>query len=49
MTNESNRREIVLRKPYAPPKLTHYGDLKELTTGGTGNASEGSMGQRPRP
>jgi hypothetical protein len=49
MSYETNKRETALRKPYEPPKLTHYGDLKDLTTGGSGNANEGSMGQRPRP
>ena len=34
---------------YETPTLTTYGKLKDLTTGGTGNASEGSSGQRPRP
>ena len=32
------------KKPYAPPAITEYGALEELTAGGTGNANEGSPG-----
>jgi hypothetical protein len=37
------------RKPYTKPSLTKYGRLKDLTTGGSGNAQESSSGQKPRP
>ncbi len=37
------------RKPYKKPTVTRYGRLKDLTTGGTGNANEGSSSQKPRP
>jgi hypothetical protein len=37
------------RKPYTQPTLTRYGQLKDLTTGGSGNAQETSNGQKPRP
>lgn len=37
------------RKVYKAPSLTEYGQLKDLTTGGSGNANEGSSGKRPRP
>ena len=37
------------RKAYTRPTLTTYGELKDLTTGGSGNASEGSSGKKPRP
>lgn len=37
------------KKPYTSPSVVVYGALKDLTTGGTGNASESSQGQRPRP
>jgi hypothetical protein len=37
------------RKPYTQPTLTQYGRLKDLTTGGSGNANEGSSGKNPRP
>ena len=37
------------RKPYKQPTLTKYGQLKDLTTGGSGSANEGSSGKRPRP
>jgi hypothetical protein len=32
------------KKPYAPPTITEYGALEDLTAGGTGNANEGSPG-----
>ena len=37
------------KKPYRVPAIATYGSLKNVTTGGSGNASEGSQGQRPRP
>lgn len=37
------------KKSYERPRLTEYGKLRDLTTGGTGSANEGSSGQRPRP
>jgi hypothetical protein len=37
------------RKPYQRPNVTTYGRLRDLTTGGTGNANEPSSGKRPRP
>ena len=42
----SNQRDAATtpKKPYAPPAVTEYGALEELTAGGTGNASEGSPG-----
>jgi hypothetical protein len=36
-------------KPYQRPKLTTYGKLRDLTTGGSGNANEPSSGKKPRP
>jgi len=36
-------------KAYTKPTLTTYGRLKDLTTGGSGRASEGSNGKKPRP
>ena len=42
--------EILSRKkPYGSPSFILYGKVKDLTTGGTGNAQEGSSGQKPRP
>jgi hypothetical protein len=32
------------RKTYKKPLLTKYGQLKDLTTGGSGSANEGSPG-----
>jgi hypothetical protein len=37
------------KKAYAKPRLTRYGKLKELTTGGSGSAVEPSSGKKPRP
>ena len=37
------------RKVYEAPSLVEYGKLKDLTTGGSGNANEGSSGKKPRP
>lgn len=37
------------KKAYRPPRVAKYGKLKDLTTGGTGNANEGSAGKKPRP
>jgi hypothetical protein len=37
------------RKSYQKPSLETYGTLKDLTTGGSGNAKEGSGGKNPRP
>jgi hypothetical protein len=44
-TNES----ISRKKAYQKPTLTRYGQLKDLTTGGSGNAQESSSGKKPRP
>jgi len=37
------------RKSYQKPTLEEYGTLKDLTTGGSGFAKEGSSGKTPRP
>ena len=37
------------RKAYQKPSLEKYGTLKDLTTGGSGTAKEGSSGKNPRP
>lgn len=37
------------KKKYRQPRLTVYGSIGELTTGGSGHASEGSMGPSKRP
>jgi hypothetical protein len=36
-------------KPYSTPCLLEYGEVRELTAGGTGNALEASQGQNRRP
>lgn len=40
---------MKLRKVYTAPQIEAYGRLRDLTAGGSGNANEGSQGQRPRP
>ena len=52
--SELDKRKIVkennIRKTYRRPQLVAYGSLRDLTTGGSGNASEGEMGNAmPRP
>ncbi len=37
------------QKAYKKPILTKYGKLKDLTTGGSGNAQEPSSGKKTRP
>jgi len=37
------------RKTYKKPTLVTYGQLKDLTAGGSGSANEGSSGKKPRP
>ena len=44
MNNQRDAEANPVKQPYAPPVITEYGALEELTAGGTGNASEGSPG-----
>jgi hypothetical protein len=44
MTIQRDAATTPEKKPYAPPTITEYGALEDLTAGGTGNASEGSPG-----
>ena len=37
------------KKKYRQPRLTVYGSIGELTTGGSGHAMEGSKGKNARP
>jgi hypothetical protein len=37
------------KKAYKTPRLMKYGQLKDLTTGGSGTAQESSHGQKPKP
>lgn len=36
-----SKRSNQIRKPYRPPSLTVYGDLRRLTLGGGGTKREG--------
>jgi len=38
-----------VRQSYRRPVLTAYGQLKDLTAGGSGTANETSNGKKPRP
>ena len=49
MASKESAKKTTAPRPYQRPKLSRYGKLQDLTTGGTGNAQEGSNGQRPRP
>ena len=35
------------KKAYKTPSLTNYGQLKDLTTGGSGNKKENNGGSKP--
>jgi hypothetical protein len=37
------------KKTYKKPALSKYGKLKDLTTGGSGHATEPGSGKKPRP
>jgi len=46
--NSPNRKSEQRR--YHAPRLLMFGSIQSLTAGGSGNASEGEMGQaKPRP
>jgi hypothetical protein len=49
MSRQDNSKAAPGRKIYKKPTLTTYGRLKDLTTGGSGTANEGSSGKKPRP
>jgi hypothetical protein len=49
MASQESVKKSPVRKPYHRPSVTTYGRLRDLTTGGTGNANEPSSGKRPRP
>lgn len=39
-----SKRASQAKKPYRPPRLTVYGDLRRLTLGGGGTKREGGPG-----
>jgi hypothetical protein len=49
MASGHTTEKLPCKTPYQTPTLTQYGQLKELTTGGSGNAQESSSGKKPRP
>jgi len=49
MVSRKQSEPTLERKPYKKPALTTYGQLKDLTAGGTGTANEGSSAKNPRP
>jgi len=49
MTSRQETETLPGRKSYQKPSLETYGSLKDLTTGGSGSANEGSSGKNPRP
>ena len=38
--SEQNRQADVVKKNYTQPQLTHYGTIRELTTGGVSGCPE---------
>jgi hypothetical protein len=49
MTSRHKSETLPGPKTYQKPSLETYGSLKDLTTGGSGTAKEGSSGKNPRP
>ena len=49
MASGDTIKTIPNRKVYEVPTLRTYGQLKDLTTGGSGTAQESSNGKKPRP
>ena len=41
--SEQNRQADVVKKNYTQPQLTHYGTIRELTTGGTEGCPEDNV------
>ena len=48
MASGKTTEKISNKKSYQSPRLTEYGQLKDLTTGGSGTANEGSSAKNPR-
>lgn len=50
MRREENPRSVKrTQRPYRTPRLRKYGQVSELTAGGSGSANENSSGQLKRP
>jgi hypothetical protein len=49
MSSPKSVNRPAVKKAYRTPRVAKYGKLKDLTTGGTGNANEPSSGKKPRP
>ena len=49
MKAKKNATARSLKKPYASPRLTRYGDLKTLTGGGRRARNELNSGPNPGP
>lgn len=45
----NNNTDLNPKIKYETPKFTIFGKVSSLTLGGSGNANEGSQGQKPRP
>ena len=46
-TKNANQ-DSTIKKEYTPPKLSRFGSIAELTSGGSQNANEGAGGQASR-
>ena len=49
MASDRSTETTPRKKSYTRPSLRPYGKLKDLTTGGTGHATEPSSSKKPRP
>lgn len=49
MASGNTTETVPRKKVYRAPTLTRYGQLKDLTTGGSGKSVEGKSGKKPRP
>jgi hypothetical protein len=49
VVSEETTQRMPCKKAYQKPTLTRYGQLKDLTTGGSGKSRESSAGKKPRP
>jgi hypothetical protein len=46
--NKKTDESAPTRKPYEPPRLRRWGNLKEITRGGGGRAAEPGLGKKTR-
>jgi hypothetical protein len=42
--SEANKKEIIVKQPYAAPKLVEYGSVAELTEAKSAGSTDGVVG-----